>query len=207
MNCYVDLGVRGEQGWRAEVPDRLDRPLPRGLRRRPVLQLPLLPLDGPDLQKLIAERRRANPPDKYKVLGNVLDWATNVGYPGYATAGIAEAFSTWVIPTMFAKVARGDETPENAVKAAESGVQADLRPMEVDRVRWPSSRPGTSRRSSRKGELGAVNDVSLATKEGEFLVFLGPSGSGQDHSPADDRGPGNPDLGRDPDRRRRWSTT
>jgi multiple sugar transport system ATP-binding protein len=31
----------------------------------------------------------------------------------------------------------------------------------------------------KEGELGAVNDVSLATKEGEFLVFLGPSGSGK----------------------------
>jgi multiple sugar transport system ATP-binding protein len=31
----------------------------------------------------------------------------------------------------------------------------------------------------KEGELGAVNDVSLATQEGEFLVFLGPSGSGK----------------------------
>src|SRR5512135_1708544 len=31
----------------------------------------------------------------------------------------------------------------------------------------------------KQGELGAVNDVNLATKEGEFLVFLGPSGSGK----------------------------
>src|SRR5512135_1558461 len=31
----------------------------------------------------------------------------------------------------------------------------------------------------KEGELGAVNDVNLATKEGEFLVFLGPSGSGK----------------------------
>ncbi|HKE18325.1 MAG TPA: ABC transporter ATP-binding protein [Kofleriaceae bacterium] len=30
-----------------------------------------------------------------------------------------------------------------------------------------------------EGELGAVNQVNLATKEGEFLVFLGPSGSGK----------------------------
>jgi len=49
----------------------------------------------------------------------VLEWATNVGYPGYATAAIDESFKTWVIPTMFAKVARGDETPENAAAAAE----------------------------------------------------------------------------------------
>jgi multiple sugar transport system substrate-binding protein len=42
-----------------------------------------------------------------------------VGYPGYGTAAIDEAFKAWVIPTMFAKVARGDETAENAAKAAE----------------------------------------------------------------------------------------
>src|SRR5262245_2184357 len=29
------------------------------------------------------------------------------------------------------------------------------------------------------GAVGAVNDVDLATHEGEFLVFLGPSGSGK----------------------------
>jgi len=34
-------------------------------------------------------------------------------------AAIDEAFKAWVIPTMFAKVARGDETAENAAKAAE----------------------------------------------------------------------------------------
>src|SRR3989442_1390801 len=31
----------------------------------------------------------------------------------------------------------------------------------------------------KEGELGAINKVSLATREGEFLVFLGPSGSGK----------------------------
>jgi len=31
----------------------------------------------------------------------------------------------------------------------------------------------------KEGELGAVNDVNLASREGEFLVFLGPSGSGK----------------------------
>jgi len=73
----------------------------------------------PNLKAEISNDPRANPPDKYKVLGNVLEWATNVGYPGYATAAIDESFKTWVIPTMFAKVARGDETPESAAAAAE----------------------------------------------------------------------------------------
>jgi multiple sugar transport system substrate-binding protein len=74
----------------------------------------------PDLQKLIATDSKAKPADKYKVLGDVLDWATNVGYPGYANAAIDEIFNTWVINTMFAKAASGADTPENAIKQAEA---------------------------------------------------------------------------------------
>jgi multiple sugar transport system substrate-binding protein len=80
---------------------------------------PCFPATVPDIKKIVQNDPAADPANKYAVLADVLDWATNVGYPGYATAGIDEAFRTWVIPTMFAKVARGDETPENAAKAAE----------------------------------------------------------------------------------------
>jgi multiple sugar transport system substrate-binding protein len=81
---------------------------------------PCFPKTVPDLQQAISNDPAAEPADKYKVLGDVLDWATNVGYPGYATAAIDEAFTTWVIPTHFAKVARGDENPEDAAKAMET---------------------------------------------------------------------------------------
>jgi len=77
----------------------------------------------PDLKEQLANDPRANPPDKYKVLEDVLDWATNVGYPGYANAAIDETFNTWVINTMFAKAATGAETPEDALKAAEAQCQ------------------------------------------------------------------------------------
>ena len=88
--------------------------------RRPIDALPPVRVRPKQKSRVILPNdAKAQPPDKYAVLGNVLDWATNVGYPGYATAGIAEAFSTWVIPTMFAKVARGDESAEDAAKAAE----------------------------------------------------------------------------------------
>jgi multiple sugar transport system substrate-binding protein len=80
---------------------------------------PCFPKQVPDLQKLIAHDPKAHPPDKYKVISDVLDWATNVGYPGYATAAIDEAFNTWVLNTMFAKTATGALTPEAAVKEAE----------------------------------------------------------------------------------------
>jgi multiple sugar transport system substrate-binding protein len=78
----------------------------------------------PDLKKLIAHDANARPMDKYLVLEDVLDWATNVGYPGYATAAIDEVFSTWVISTMFAKAATGNMSPQDAIKAAEKDCRA-----------------------------------------------------------------------------------
>ena len=74
----------------------------------------------PDLQKLIASDPKAHPPEKYKVLDDVLDWATNVGYPGYANAAIDEIFGTWVVNVMFAKAASGSATPEEALSEADA---------------------------------------------------------------------------------------
>jgi multiple sugar transport system substrate-binding protein len=78
----------------------------------------------PDLKKLVSYDKKANPPEKYKVLEDVLDWATNVGYPGYANAAIDEIFSTWIISTMFARAASGMMSPEDAIQAADKKVQA-----------------------------------------------------------------------------------
>lgn len=77
----------------------------------------------PDLKQLIGNDPKAAPHNKYAVLGDVLDWATNVGYPGYASAAIDETFSTWVINTMFARAATGAETPENALNQAEAAMK------------------------------------------------------------------------------------
>jgi multiple sugar transport system substrate-binding protein len=120
MNCYVVWDfAENKDGAQKFLIDWIDH-FHEGFVAGQFYNFPTFPSTVPDLQKLIASDDRANPPDKYKVLGNVLDWATNVGYPGYATAGISEAFSTWVLPTMFAKVARGDDSPEDAAKAAEA---------------------------------------------------------------------------------------
>jgi multiple sugar transport system substrate-binding protein len=74
----------------------------------------------PDLKQLIAKDPKAHPPEKYKVLEDVLDWATNVGYPGHSTAAIDEVYSTWVLNVMFAKAASGTATPEDALKEADA---------------------------------------------------------------------------------------
>lgn len=47
-------------------------------------------------------------------------WATNIGYPGYASAAIDEVFATWAINVMFAKVAAGQATPETALGEADA---------------------------------------------------------------------------------------
>lgn len=77
----------------------------------------------PDLKALLANDPRAKPVDKYKVLEDSLEWATNVGYPGHANAAIDEIFSTWVISTMFAQAASGKLAPEDALHQADQEVR------------------------------------------------------------------------------------
>jgi multiple sugar transport system substrate-binding protein len=73
----------------------------------------------PNLNDRLTKDPVSDPPDKLKILQTGLEWATNVGFPGYSTAPIDEAFNTFVIPTMMAKAARDEMSPEDAVKAAE----------------------------------------------------------------------------------------
>jgi len=77
----------------------------------------------PNLDELLANDPKADPRGKYTVLAGALDWATNVGYPGYATAAIDEVFNTFVVPTMFARVAREELTPQAALEAAHREVE------------------------------------------------------------------------------------
>lgn len=81
---------------------------------------PCFPATVSDLKRIIAHDDRADPPEKYMVLENVLDWATNIGYPGHANAAIDEIFNTWVLNLMFAKAASGALSPEEALKEADT---------------------------------------------------------------------------------------
>jgi ABC-type glycerol-3-phosphate transport system substrate-binding protein len=62
----------------------------------------------------------SDPPDKLSVLKDALDWSTNVGRPGNANTAIGEVFGTFIIPNMYARAARGQQTPEESVARAES---------------------------------------------------------------------------------------
>lgn len=80
--------------------------------------LPCFPDTVPDLKSLVSLDSAATPNNKYAMLADVPKWTSAVGYPGYANAVIDETFSNWVISSMFAEVARGRMTPEDAVKTA-----------------------------------------------------------------------------------------
>ncbi len=77
---------------------------------------PSWPAAVPNIPRRL-ERDPAKPLGKYKVLGTIADkYTLNPGYPGYSNAAIDEIFSKFMIPQMFAEVAQGKRTPEDAAK-------------------------------------------------------------------------------------------
>ena len=119
MDCYVVWNfAENKEGAKKFLVDYMDS-FHQAFTASEFYNFPCFPPTVKDLKQLISNDPKAQPPDKYAVLGSVLDWATNVGYPGYATAAIDEVFNTFVIPTMFAKVARDELSPEDAARAAE----------------------------------------------------------------------------------------
>src|SRR5918992_1501241 len=61
-------------------------------------------------------------PELNSWLKDSLDWSTNVGYRGSANTAVGEVFGTFILPNMFARVARGRQTAEQSVEAAERQV-------------------------------------------------------------------------------------
>ncbi len=124
MDCYVIWKfAENKEGAQQFLIDYIDN-FKQGFKASEFYNFPCFASTVPDLKDLIANDPKASPPDKYAVLGNVLEWATNVGYPGYSTAAIADSFNTWVLNTMFAECATGAETPEAALGKAEKKMQA-----------------------------------------------------------------------------------
>jgi multiple sugar transport system substrate-binding protein len=86
--------------------------------------LPSYPGAVPDLGALASGDQKARPPGKYSILAEAESWSTNVGYPGYANAAMDEVFNQAFVPRMFAAAARGEMSPEDAVKRAEVEMQS-----------------------------------------------------------------------------------
>jgi multiple sugar transport system substrate-binding protein len=81
---------------------------------------PSFPDTVKDLRELLANDETADPPGKYEALADFQDFSVNVGYPGTVNAAIDELFNAFLVPQMFAAVAREEMTAEESVKAAEA---------------------------------------------------------------------------------------
>lgn len=123
MDCYViwkfAANIAGAQKFLVDYVDNFKSAFLAGQ----FYNFPCFSNTVPDLKELVSNDPKGVPPDKYAVLSDVLDWATNVGYPGYSNAAIDETFGTWVLNTMFAKTATGYDTPEDALATADKAMQ------------------------------------------------------------------------------------
>jgi len=119
MNCYVVWKfAENPDGAKQFLIDLVDN-FATVFQESEFYNFPCYPSTVPDLAAELSRDPKAEPRGKYAVLASVLDWTTNVGYPGYATPATDEVFSTFIIPTMFARVARGEIDPEAAASAAQ----------------------------------------------------------------------------------------
>jgi multiple sugar transport system substrate-binding protein len=91
--------------------------------RSELFNYPAFPGAVPDLAQLFATDPQAQPPGKYGLLAQAAQWSTNVGHPGNANAAIDEVFNQYLVPEMFAAVARGKMGPEEAVRTAEAKIK------------------------------------------------------------------------------------
>lgn len=72
----------------------------------------------PDLNKWLDEDPftiEGDDPAKLQPLKTALDWSTNLGHPGPANPAIGEINGTYLLPNMLARVARGEQEPEQSV--------------------------------------------------------------------------------------------
>jgi multiple sugar transport system substrate-binding protein len=58
----------------------------------------------------------SKPADKLEVLRNATEWTAWPGWPGSANPAVSEVYNTHLLTTMMAQAARGEKTPEQAVK-------------------------------------------------------------------------------------------
>lgn len=107
----IDLVAAGDEGFRASE----------------FYNLPCFPRTVPDLPRKLgaatvtpASRAPRQPAHRYLLLAEADRWSASPGHPGYVTPAVDETVQRGVIPAMFARAARGDQSPEASVRTAEA---------------------------------------------------------------------------------------
>jgi multiple sugar transport system substrate-binding protein len=99
-----------------------------GFRASEFYNLPCFPRAVQDLPRKLgagqpAPARKsalAQPAGRYLILAEADRWSAVPGYPGYLTPAIDETMQRGIIPAMFARAARGEQSPEASVRVAET---------------------------------------------------------------------------------------
>lgn len=87
------------------------------LRASELYNLPTFAKAVPDLPRRLAADKQAR--GRYALLADAERWSALPGYPGHVTPAIEEVVHRFVIPSMFARAARGEQTAEESVRLAE----------------------------------------------------------------------------------------
>jgi multiple sugar transport system substrate-binding protein len=78
---------------------------------------PSWPRSVTNVPRRLARDPIAKPAGKYRILGTIAErYTNNPGHPGYTNAAIDEIFNKFLIPQMFAEVAQGKRSPEEAAR-------------------------------------------------------------------------------------------
>jgi multiple sugar transport system substrate-binding protein len=78
---------------------------------------PSWPASVPNIDRRVERDPVARPRGKYKVLATIADkYTLNPGWPGNTNAAMDEIFNKFMIPQMFAEVAQGKRSPEEAAR-------------------------------------------------------------------------------------------
>ncbi|HEX9222650.1 MAG TPA: hypothetical protein VF860_04915 [Candidatus Acidoferrales bacterium] len=121
--CYVIWSfAENKEGAKQFLIDLIGRFL-EAFRASQFCNFPSFPKTVPDLLNQLNGDPSAAPKGKYAVLRDTLLWTKSIGYPGYSSAAIDEVTSTFVIPRVFAEVAKGALSPEEGAEAAEREIK------------------------------------------------------------------------------------
>ncbi|MGH8992597.1 MAG: ABC transporter substrate-binding protein, partial [Acidimicrobiia bacterium] len=85
--------------------------------------LPAFPGSVRDVDELVGSNAAGAGLGKYAVLAGATSWSTNIGHPGFTNAAVDEVFTQFIVPRMFAAVAKGETSAEDSARAAQAEIE------------------------------------------------------------------------------------
>ena len=132
MNCYVIWkfaeNIDGAKQFLVDLVDVFRAVF----QKSEFYNFPCYPSTVPDLDAAPRERPEGGSPRQvHGPRGTCWSGRRTSDIPGYATAAIDEVFNTFVVPTMFARVAREELTPAGRPRGGAAGHRADIQEVGV----------------------------------------------------------------------------